>query len=188
MKTLEIKLFKFDELTEESKEIAIEQFRDGYYSHNDFCEWAIDDCSLLEPKHVDLDSLLGENYNFPLIKNNRKILFSLGRNRHIDISNGMEVTNNYQFLFWLGIPEKMIENVDFLIGKDTISIEENSWDYEFNDDEIEIIGSAIEKFENYCESILNRIEDYIEYRYSDESIIHDIYFADYEFTKDGLKH
>jgi hypothetical protein len=131
---------------------------------------------------------LGKNYNFPLIKNNREIAFSLNRNRHIDISNAMEVTNNYQFLLWLGIPEKMIENVYFSIGEDTISIEENSRDYEFNDDEIKIIDAAIEKFENHCEDILNRIEECIEYRYSDESIIHDIHSLDYEFNEYGLKH
>ena len=185
MKTLEIKLFNFNELTDDAKEKAIEGVRNLYHVDNNFAEWAIDDCALLEPLDKELFDLLGKNYNFPLIKNNRKINFSLDRDRYINVSDAMEITNKYQFLMWLGIPENMIENVDFSIGEDTILIEENSWDYEFNDDELEIIDSAVKKFENHCENILNRIKKYIDYRFSDEAIIEDILSNSFEFTEDG---
>jgi len=185
MQTLEIQLFNFDELTKESKEKAIEGVRELCYVDNNFAEWAIDDCALLEPLHKDLFDLLGKNYNFPLIKNNREIYFSLDRDKYIDVSNAMEITNKYQFLMWIGIPENMIENVDFSIGKDTISIEENSWDYEFNDNELKIINSAVEKFENHCDDILDRIRKDIDYRFSDEAIIEDILSNSFEFTEDG---
>jgi|TARA_R110000772_G_scaffold89822_1_gene185877 hypothetical protein len=188
MRTVVTKVFTFDELSDAAKETAIDKVRDTYYEHNDFAEWAIDDCSLLEPPHKELEDLLGESYNFPLLRNTRKdIYFSLDRDRHIDISNAMEVTDTEQFLKWLGIEGELAEKVDFQIGKDTIEIEEG-YSCTFYKDDLIIINKAIEKFEDHCSSILDKLERDIDYRFTDDAITEDIQANEFEFTEDGLKY
>jgi hypothetical protein len=168
--TPNFKVYLFDELSKEAKKKAIENQRSKYYEYNDFCEWAIDDCFLLEPKHQELMDLFGEDFykelnkhkkykDEPLIKNNRKIYFSLDRDRHIDISNAMEIQDNDLFLKWLGVTDKMIREdvVYFTIGKDTIDFEENRIDKDFTDENVEVLDEAKEKFEAHCQDILNRL-------------------------------
>ena len=122
MRTETIEIFKFEELNPEAQAKAIEKFRNKLYQHNDFAEWAIDDCFLLNPPHKEVVKLTTELTDDILIKNTRKIFFDLGRGRYIDISNAMEVQDNDLFLKWLGVTDRMIEedNIYFTIGKDTI--------------------------------------------------------------------
>ncbi len=72
MRTIETKVYSFNELSEEAKENAINNIRD---LDHDFTDWAVDDCSLFEPKERDLEVLLGKDYRFPLFKNNRKNIY-----------------------------------------------------------------------------------------------------------------
>lgn len=199
MRTETTQIFAFDELSDEAKEKAIENIRNDYYNENEFAEWAIDDCYLLEPPQKELTELFGDDFyqklnkgekylDSTLLKNNRKIFFSLGRDRYIDISNAMEVKSEYYFLLWSGIPKGMHEKVYFTIGKDTINFEENDCEYTFTDKEKVIIDSATSKFEDHCEEILNRIEADIDYRFTDEAIIEDIEANEWEFLKDGTQY
>ncbi len=183
MRTIETKVYSFNELSEEAKQKAIETIRDINYEYNDFAEWAIDDCSLLEPMEKEISKF--KNYDFPLIKNNRKIYFSLGRNRYIDISRAMEIQDDKMFLNWLGIDNRLIDKISFEIGKDTIDFEIHLELTEIQEQKLE---RAKEKFEDHCEDILNRIENDIDYRFSDEAIIEDIEANDYEFTEEGKRY
>ena len=191
MKTLELKSYEFTELSNEAKEAAIENIRNTYYEYNDFCQWAIDDCALLEPLENELTEILGKDYKFPLIENNRKIYFSLDRNRYIDISNAMTITDDNDFFKWLGIDENLFLDddgfliLDYKIGKDTIEFETNDFNIDFNDEQNKILDSAIEKCESHCEDILTRIESDYEYRFTDEAIIEDIKANNFEFYNDG---
>ena len=189
MRTIRTKIYKFDELLVDNQQNAIETLRNQYYDHNDFSSWAIDDCSLFEPNETVLFSLFGENYNFPLIKNTRKnIYFDTDRNRFLDCSQAMDVTNDEQFLLWLGI-DRNIEG----LGDITFTIfSHNSYnsnakidfdDYSSNFDDL--IISAQKKFNNHIENILKRIEADIDYRFTDEAIIDDIKANEYEFLKNG---
>lgn len=184
MKTVEIKLYKFDELSKEAQQKAIKKTRESYYCSNDFSLWAIDDCSLLEPPHDELHNLFGNDYDFPLIKNNRNVYFSLERNRYIDISNAMEIQDSNQFLKWLGLDKRLIDKIDYSIGSDTISFHNQS-NNDFTNNQEEKLKLAVEKFENHCEDILNRLEQDIEYRYSDECIIEDLLDNNYYFRENG---
>lgn len=191
MRTVETKVFTFDELTETAKNNAIENTRQKYYEYNDFLEWAIDDCYLLEPKQQELEKLFGSNYKFPLLKNNRSIYLSLDRNRYIDISNAIEVQDSEQFLTWLGINEiDFLDEdgyfvIDYEIGKDTIEFNLNNWNFELSIEQEKILEDAKEKFENHCEDILDRIEEDYEYRFTDEAIMEDINANDFEFLENG---
>lgn len=174
MRIIETKAYKFNELSEEAKEKAIENHRESMY-YLDISEWIIDDCYLLNPKGIN-DLIIG---------NTRKIYYSLDRDRHIDISNGMEVKDDIAFLEWLKIPFDIHDKVYYTIGKDTIEFEENEDGYTFTDNELEILDNAKEIFEDHCDWVLNCIESNIEYYFSDENIIEDINCNEYEFTEEG---
>lgn len=182
MKTINLNVYQFNELNEEAKQKAIENIRNSYYEHNDFLEWAIDDCALLEPSHEELTTLLGDKYNFPLLKNNRKVYLSLDRDRHIDISNAMEVTNKEQFLTWLGLNSELIDKAEYDIEPDSIEI----YSYEnLTYSEVESIDNARKKFKEHCQTVLNRIEADYEYRFTDEAVIEDIEANEWDFLIDG---
>lgn len=190
MRTIEIKLYSFDELTEEAKEIAVDNVRnqDGY--GDDFGSWAVDDCSLLEPLHEELVELFGEDYKFPLIENTRKkIYFSLDRNWFLDVENAIDVSNDEQFLTWLGIPKDLQDKVYYNIYTPNYRNSDTTIEFDFesvvSDEEESILEDAKVKFDNHIEDVLKRIESDVEYRYSNEAVIEDIIANDYEFLENG---
>jgi len=189
MRTIETKVYEFDELTDEAKETAVEQVRTSYYNYNNFAEWAIDDCALLEPKHDELNELFGSKYEFPLLKNTRKnIYFSTDRDWFLSCEEAIEVQNIEQFLTWLGLPTELINDDDFSYeiftpryrnADTTIQFDGYASEYDA------VIGEAIDKFESHIDDVLRRIEQDIDYHFTDEAIIEDIEANDYEFTEDG---
>lgn len=196
MQTIQIEIYEFNELSNEAKQNAIEQIRQKRYEYNDYIHWVIDDCYLFEPKHDELFNLFGEQYgkmNHPIIGNNRKnIYFDLDRNSHIDASNAMIINNEKMFLSWLEIPENMHDKIYFTIRStnsryaDTyISFEENECDYLFSDIELKILENAKDKFSNHMDNVLKQIEQWYEYRFSDESLIEEIESNEYQFTEKG---
>lgn len=196
MRTETIKIYSFNELSEKAQQTAIEYHRNKLYEYNDFSEWAIDNCFLLEPPHKELINLFGDDFykelnkhnkydDNPLIENNRKIYFSLGRNRYIDISNAMEVQNDHYFLEWLGLDEELIEITDYEIGTDTIDFDTNDFDIEYSGEQQRTLMLAKEKFEDHCENILQSIEADIDYRFTDEAIIEEITADESEFLENG---
>lgn len=177
MRTITTTVYSFDELNDSAKEKAIDNIRKSYYRYNDFSEYVLDDCYLLEPLELRANKEI-------LIENNRKVYFSLDRNRYIDISNAMEIQNSTLFLKWLGIDDDLIDKVDYTILKDEIEFSNQS-DDEFTDEEITILYAAEIKFKLHCQDILNCIEKSIDYCFSDESITEDIYANELEFTDKG---
>ena len=189
MRTIEIKLYNFNELSEESKKVAIEEMRDRYYERNTFASWAIDDCSLFEPPQKEMEELFGKYYDFPLIKNTRKnIYFSTDRGWYLSCDQAMVVRNDEQFLKWLGIDRSIegLENVSYIIYTPTTrfastTIKFDDYPLEFDD----LIYGACVKFKDHIDNVLRRIEKDIEYRFTDEAIMVDIVSNEYEYTEDG---
>jgi len=106
----------------------------------------------------------------------------------------MKITNDTYFLKWLGIEGELLEKVDYTIftpsginRSTTISFEEG-YSCEFTDEELDVLKTAYEKFDNHVQDCLNRIEEDIDYRFSDEAIIEDIIANEYEFLKDGTRY
>ena len=192
MRTIRTKVYKFDELSEQAKQVAIEEVRNEYYEYNDFANWAVDDCALFEPKEKELIELFGEEYNFPLIKNTREsIYFDTERNRFLDCEKAMQITNKKQFLLWLGIDveDEAFENIYFEII--TPNYRNASTEIAFDDyDEMfeDRIDTAVEWFNALIRDIIDRIEADIDYRFTDEAIIEDIEANDYEFLSNGKKY
>lgn len=198
MRIIETKIYSFSELSDEAKEKAIESVRESYYESNDFAYWALDDCYLFEPKYEELIKLFGDGFyqklnggtGEPLIGNNRKdIYFSAGRDWFLDCTKAMEINNERYFLLWLGIPEKIVDDVQFNIytpsGRNadtTITIEYDGDGYN------EELCAAEAKFNEHIDDCLRRIERDIDYRFTDEAIIEDIEVNEIEFTEDGEKY
>lgn len=192
MRVETLKIYKFGELSEQAKQTAIEEVRNEYYEYNDFDFLAVDDDALFEPKEKELIELFGGDYKFPLIENTRKsIYFDTDRNRFLDCEKAMQITNEKQFLLWLGIDieDEAFENIYFEIitpNYRNASTEIRFYDYdEMFEDRIE---TAVEKFNSLIRDILERIEADIDYRFTDEAIIGDIEANDYEFLSNGKKY
>jgi len=206
-RTITTELFKFEELSPEAKEKAIQNYREqleeGRHGASDFPNWAIDDCSLLEPKHVDMVELLGEDYYLEnkgqfVFKNNREgITFNCDYPyRHLSFHKALEVTNGRMFLLFLGIPEKFHNSVDYDFYEDGHRHPDSKIEFEITNQEdltpqeLKELQDAIEvattRFDSHRDNILDRIENDIEYRYSDESIEEELENDDsIEFTADG---
>ena len=189
MKTITLNIYSFDELSEDAKKVAIENVRNTYYENNDFILWAIDDCALFEPKHEELNNLFGKDYKFPLIANTRNSIYlSLGQDYFLDCSKAIEVTNEGQFLTWLGLPEHIQNEISYTIytptGRNsdtTIEFEELDENNGFGKKEYEILESAKVKFDNHIESVLERISEDYDYRFTDKAIVEDIEANEMEF-------
>lgn len=194
MRTIELKVYNFEELSEQAKQNAIDKRRESLYEYNDFAEWAVDDCSLFEPPHEEMEQLYGESYNFPLIKNTRKnICFSADREWYLDCTSAMEITDDEKFYTWLGITDefllqKVCYNIYTPSGRNRSTTIEFDFDNDFDEptqDELSIINNAVDKFNNHIDSILNLIENSIEYHFTDDAITEDLKDNNYEFTEDG---
>jgi hypothetical protein len=198
MKTIELKIYYFNELTTAAQQIAIDQFRNRKYEDSSLAEWVIDDCYLFEPKNAVMEGLFGEEYkklNKPVMANTRKVYFDTDRNRHLDADEGIEITNEKMFLTWLEIPEELQDKLFYTIKNfggrypDTIiQFEENECDYEFTAEENKILLNAANKFNDHMEEVLNRIEQSIEYQFTDEYIAEEIEANEYEYTADGKRY
>jgi hypothetical protein len=195
MKTIEIQIYSFDELTPNAKDNAIEQIRQRRYDDSDIFRWIVDDCYLFEPAHDELVNLCGLEYeklSTPIFKNSRKLYFDLDRNRHIDASNAIEITNEKMFFQWLEIPDNIHDLVYYEIKSNNtryadtfIYFEELQSDYLFTDEENTILKNAKNKFSNHMETVLNRIESSYDYYFTDQSIIEHIESNEIYFQIDG---
>ena len=197
MKTIELSIYKFDELIGNARDKAIEEHRELMYTDNDFSHYAIDDCYLFEPRHCEIVDLCPSyaDYGKPIIGNTRKVYYDLERNRHLDASEGIVINNETMFFEWLEIPEGMHHRIYYTIKNtwqrypDTIiRFEENDISDEFTEDEMKILENAQDKFSNHMEDVLNRISDAYEYYFSDEYITEHLEINEYEFTEDGKRY
>jgi hypothetical protein len=198
MKTIEVNLFKFNELSNEARQVAVDNLRERMYGNPDVAGLVIDDCYLFEPLNIDLVELFGEEYtklDKPIIGNTRKVYFDTDRNSHLDADEGIEINNERMFLLWLGIPESMHKFLCYSIKNNTarypdtkIEFEPNEYEYEFSDEENEILDRAADKFSDHMYNILNRISDSIEFFYSDDYLEQELEDGEDYFTEDGITH
>ena len=178
---------------------ALEQMRKDAYEFNEFAQWAIDGDYVLEPNHDELEKLYklegkerGENI---LIENLVKdFYFSLGRDHFIDVEKPINVTDDYMFLRWLGLPKELAEKTDYEFetggGKGsstTIVLEELDLDYFFSDKETALIEQAEKKFDAHLKQVLKNIEESIDYRFTDEALWAEIVANNYECYENGEK-
>jgi hypothetical protein len=194
MKTIEIKLFKFSELSEQAKSKAIEQRRESMYRDSDIPYWVIDNCYLFEPLDEELTNLFGEEYNkmtTPMLGNTRKVYFSLDRDRYLNCEDGIIVNNEEMFLTWLRIPKYLQEKINYTFrtvrgsNSDTIIEFYPYGEHELDDEELDILDTAYELFNDHMDRVMDRIVADYDYYFSDEYIAEDIEANGYDFTENG---
>ena len=191
MRTIITKVYKFDELNDEAKAVAIEWYKN---LDNDFAEWAVDDCALFEPTQTELDFIGFENNNGNkfLIKNTREsIYFDIDRNRFLDCAVAMDVTDDELFLKWLGIDRNLegLGDITFNIFTSGYRNADTTIDFDdYTSDNDNAIENATKKFDKHIQDVLKRIEADIDYRFTDEAIIDDIEANEYEFLSNGKQY
>lgn len=186
MRTIRTKVYKFEELSNDAKVVAIENYRN---QDNDFGTWAVDDCALFEPTQEELD-LIGFTGEI-LIENTREsIYFDTDRNSFLDCAIAMVITDDDLFLKWLGIDRNLEGLGDITFNIFTSGYRNANTTVDFDDYPSmydNLIENATKKFNSHIQNVLNRIIADIDYRFTDEAIIQDIEANEYEFLYNGKR-
>ena len=187
MKTISI--YNFEELTPEAQLNAIRKER-TLLEMNDSdlaLDWAIDDCSLFEPKHQEMTAILGDDYyNQSLssdgygqfvFKNKRKGIRVNLDEETLRFSRALEITNNSMFLKWCGIPEKFHNFLSYTFCDTTDSTYlEFDWDLlpddliESENELIQASQNAMNKFDELVDEIKARISSGYKEYFSDDNV------------------
>lgn len=171
MKTIEIKLYSFDELSETAKQKAIEGLFDINVSH----EWW--DCTYEDAKNIGL-----EIDGFDLDRNRHatgRFLLSANEVACNILNNHGNLCNTYK------TAEKFMEDwqpifTDYM-NEESENYESSKSEDELNDLESEFLNDLLEDY-----SVL--LQEESEYLTSEEAIIEAIEANEYDFTEDGDLH
>ena len=206
-----IAIYTYDELSPEAKENAIEEVREEMKQNEwqESYDWAIDDCSLLEPPHDEMEKFCGDNYyeenRTPdgkygqfVFKNHRNGIQFDGDDGTLNIEDALEITNKRMFKLWLGIPEMFHHTVGYEIytykglfamhysGSTTIELFHEELNGEVMGDVLTgILESAKDKFDSHISDIHSKILRGMEDYFDDENVECRIEDANYEFQEDG---
>jgi hypothetical protein len=200
-----IKVYMYDELSEEAKKNAILSLSEITKEHewDDAQRWAIDDCSLFEPAHEEMAAILGNDYydrNLTtdgkygqfVFKNNRTGIRFNVEEGFLSISEALEITNPTMFMKWLSIPEVLHQYVTYEIknfarGSRTALYLEHVLS---SDDPRamaldSLFPQATKKFKDHLDDILQRIANGTEAYFDDDNMLSRIEEHEYEFYEDG---
>lgn len=198
-KIIRIVTCKFEFLSEEAKKVAIEEYREemyeGKHGSSDFPYWAIDDCSLFEPKHKVMTHLFGNDYYEKngdqfVFKNHRKgVQFD---DYDLDITRALEITNKSMFLTFLGISKEFHDRIEYSFSTGTSTEVELEYEYEgMKKAEFERmileIKDGTRMFDTHIREILERIKGSVEWRYSDEAIEEELLDSEFDFELEGYR-
>ena len=190
MRIMETKVYKFNELSEEAKENAIDKLRDI----NVDCDGWWEDDFLLDiglPKKI-----VQKIDNGYVMFNWERIYFSLDRDRYIQFVN-LKIEDKYIDLFrqFLGIPKALWKNVYYTFSNEnntyynynanTYIVFEHQENKDFTEKQWNILEKAQKKFDDLVFNAWQQLDSQYNYLISDESIIETIEANDYEFTEEG---
>jgi len=186
MRTIETKVYKFNELSNTAKENAIDKLRD---INIDYDGWWEDDFLLDIGLPKNIANKIDNGY---VMFNWKEIYFDLDRSFYIQFVN-LKVEDKYIDLFrqFLGIPKTLWKNVyyEFVNSSyaniDTTIEFEHQENKDFTEKQWIILDKAKEKFNNLVYNAKQVLRDSYYYLISDESIIETIKMNDYEFTEEG---
>lgn len=195
MGTVETKAYKFDELSEEAQERAIEKYGDcnidyEWWDYDGMLDLTVDEMKSRRIKMVDNVSMLFEYGGC------QEVFFSLNRGRDFYIQfDEIEVTDDDLFRKFLRIPKTLWEKCDYRF----VNNYRNNWPYgtpntwleietnwtEFTGRQQAIVDRACEIMADKIAEALDGLEKEYEYITSEESIIDSIKANECEFTGDG---
>jgi hypothetical protein len=194
MRTIETKVYKFNELSDTAKENAIDGLRDINVDYN----WWEDDflLDIVSPKKISkkIDEILANEGC--VMFNWKQIYFDLDRSFYIQFVD-LEIEDKYIDLFrqFLGIPKALWENVYYEFSNEnntyydfvpnTYIIFEHQGNKDFTEKQWNILEKAQKKFDDLVFNAWQQLVSQYDYLISDESIIETIEINDYEFTEEG---
>lgn len=161
MRTIEIKVYKFEELDKQTKEKVIDNYRYINVEHSTWYEWIKEDFSTLKLEIQEFD---------------------LGRRNYVKIyiDNFEETSNNIIDEFGDSVPIKQTaKNYIDEYNK----IQANYKEDEDIERELEILDEEYQK--EYSKDILSYLRESYEWEISDEAIIEEMRSNDYDFTIEG---
>lgn len=175
MKTIEIKLFKFDELSEEAKQTALEAM---YYInfYDDWYESIYEDAELIGAKIEGFDIDRGSYCQLSLKWSASEVC------NKIKEEHG-ETCDTYK------LAETFLEDWSKLVAKysDGIKLDEVTEDNEYDfDNEADDLEEEFRK--SLSEEYLSMLRQEYKYRASKEAIIEVIEANDYDFTENGKQY
>lgn len=173
MKTVEIKTYLFAELSKEAQEYAIEKRQRQNWENSDFYYWAIDDCYLFGLDGIDEI----------VIKNNRKgIYYSVDCIWYLHCSKGIEIENEKLFKDYFGIPQ----NHNFYLHDSAYKQYDSTKLILLDEDGEEYENEEItDKWEDFVNCVLSRIEAELEYYNSEDYAREELENSENYFTEDG---
>jgi hypothetical protein len=188
--TKSYQVYKWGELSDESKEKALERYRyfnvedDFWYDYDGKTGFTSAEISKyhLDPEHSG-DLLIYDNMYFDLDYNHRYIWFVNAEFAHDETARK-----------FLGVPKALwnqvywrIENRRYGRGEQTtcLKYEPQDSDKEFTPKQIIVLDRAVERFADKMHDALQDLEKNYEYQLSDEAIIESFEANDYDFTEDG---
>lgn len=172
MKTIEIKLYSFDELSDEAKQKAIEKLSDINVKY-DWWNTTYEDAENVGLKitafDIDRASYVHGEFIFPAIAVSAKIIQE----------HGKDCATHKTAL-------KFSADYDVLVAKYSDGIDKTKVTYE-NEDTFNQESGALENdfLNSLCEDYLKILRDDYEYQTSEEAIIEMIIANKYDFTEDG---
>jgi len=200
---------EFEDLSPDSKKVALNNVRDkkysGKYGGDDVALWVIDDDSLFEPPHEEMEKLFGDDYYEAngdrfMIQNLRKEIYFIGKqdpNYYLHCESAIDVTNNNLFLRWLGIPAAFRPHTYYIFkssgsGNTTIEFEIDDLESmiaEYGEESENFLNGffdrAEKKFNKHIDGVLTRISNDIDAQFEDGGIIDTIENNDIKFEEDG---
>jgi hypothetical protein len=171
MRTIEIKLYQFDELTEEAKEKAREWFRDGYL-HEDWWESTYEDAKNIGLKIDGFDLDRNKHATGGLMLSANEVAANIMRD-HGDGCGTYELA------------EQFMEEYSPMLAK---YMDEEDPEYESHclEDDMQYLEDWFEK--QLLEEYASMLQNEYEYLLSDENVDDTIIINEYEFNENGKRH
>ena len=187
MITKEYKTWKFEELTEEQQEKALERYR--YFNVEDSFWYDYDGKTGFTAEELKRMRVNPYDKNTDELIKWKHLYFDLDRSWYIQFTDARFVDDEIARKF-LRVPRELWNNVYWSF----VSTRENTTrlEYEHQDSykdftpkQIEILDRAVELFSNKMDEALKGLRDNYEYALSDEAVRESLIANDYDFTAEG---
>lgn len=174
MREITVRLYQFDELSEEAKEKALEEMRSISVNH-EWWEFTYEDAKAIGLKITGFDLDRNRHAKGELLESATKVADLIIKNHGKDCN-----THKLAIQFWAdwdALVEKHSDGVNT-----TVVAEENEYDFDGEADELE------KEFEsNLLERYSWMLQQEYEYLTSDEAVAETIRANEYEFTEEGKR-
>lgn len=184
METRTYQVYKWNELSEEAKQKALERYR--YFNVEDDFWFDYDGKTGFSKKEIAKYHLELEHSSDLL--EYKKLYFDIDRGWYIQFVD-CEFAHEETARKFLRVPKALWERVYWTFinyRENTTRLEYESQDeHEFTSKQIQILDRAVEQFASKMHEALHDLQKTWEYQVSDEAIIESFEINDYDFTDDG---